>query len=152
MKIARLMRTEVITCRAVDALDEAARLMWQHDIGCLPVVDPSGQVIGMVTDRDVCMAAYRHGLALHALPVVAAMSCAVVACRVDDSVFGVERALRDHQLRRMPVLDHDDRLVGIISLNDLARAIASDAGVSAREVASTLAAISAPRSLAAREV
>ena len=58
MKIAQLMTKDVKTCHQGDMLEAAVRLMWDHDIGVLPVVDDGGQLIGMVTDRDACMAAF----------------------------------------------------------------------------------------------
>lgn len=57
MKIGNLMHKDMITCRATDFLDVPAKLMWEHDIGCVPVIDDQGHVSGMITDRGICMAA-----------------------------------------------------------------------------------------------
>lgn len=62
-------------------MNEAARIMWEHDCGCVPVVDEGRRVIGMLTDRDACMAAYTQGLRLQDLPVHRAMSNGATACR-----------------------------------------------------------------------
>lgn len=144
MKITNLMHANPITCRTHDHLERAAQLMWEHDIGCLPVVADDGLVAGMITDRDVCMAAYTQGKPLRAIPVPAAMSRIVHACAPTDDLAAVESAMQRWQIRRMPVIDDAGHLVGVISLNDLARASQHD-GVSAKEVATTLAAVSEPR-------
>ncbi|MBE7449972.1 MAG: CBS domain-containing protein [Kofleriaceae bacterium] len=147
MKISKLMHTDVITCRAVDDVDRAAQLMWEHDIGALPVVDEEGHVAGMITDRDICMAAFTQGVPLRAIPVSVAMSRRVYTCSPDDTVAEAERAMAAHQVRRMPVIDAANHPVGIISVNDLARASQQKNGVPVGEVASTLAAIGVPRPL-----
>lgn len=148
MKIASLVHRDVKWCSIHDNLDYAAELMWDHDIGCLPVVDEQSHVVGMITDRDVCMAAYTQGAPLRAIPVTTAMAKRVLACTLSDEVELVERMMREHQIRRMPAIDDQGHLVGIVSLNDLARA-ATLGTVPPAEIASTLAAVSAPRSLVA---
>src|SRR5262245_6101900 len=61
MEVREIMSTDLETCRADDTLDRAARLMWEHDCGVVPVVDHEGTAVGMITDRDICMAAYTQG-------------------------------------------------------------------------------------------
>jgi CBS-domain-containing membrane protein len=148
MKMANLVRHDVTSCSIHDNLDRAAQLMWDRDIGCLPVIDDQGHVAGMVTDRDVCMAAYTQGLPLRAIPVTTAMAKHVFSCGIDDELESVERTMSEHQIRRMPVIDDQGHPVGIVSLNDLARA-ATLGKVPASEITSTLAAVSAPRTLLA---
>jgi CBS domain-containing protein len=146
MNISKLMHRNAITCTTHDMLDRAAQLMWDHDIGCLPVVSDDGKVAGMITDRDICMAAYTQGTPLRAIPVTTPMAKQVHACAPDDDVHEVEQAMQRWQVRRMPVIDDNGHPVGVISLNDLARASQKD-GIPAREVAATLAAVCAPRPL-----
>ena len=148
MKVSSLIQRNVVTCTVHDDLQRAAQLMWDHDIGCLPVIDAQGHVMGMITDRDICMAAYTQGVPLRALPVPLAMARHVFACSASDEVDAVERTMSEHQIRRMPVIDDQGHPVGIISLNDIARA-ASAGKVPAGELASTLAAVSAPRAVIA---
>ncbi len=81
MKISQIMKTDVEVCAIDDNLAAAASRMWDCDIGCLPVVDDAGQVVSMITDRDICMAALTRGQALHEIPVSAAMAKEVGACR-----------------------------------------------------------------------
>ena len=71
MKVEDLMTRSVGTCRPTDTLSSAAQLMWERDCGCVPVVsdDGSNRVVGMLTDRDICMAAHFRGASPGALPV-----------------------------------------------------------------------------------
>jgi CBS domain-containing protein len=148
MKISSLVHRDVVSCSIHDSLDRAAQLMWDHDVGCLPVIDDQGHVAGMITDRDVCMAAYTQGAPLRAILVTAAMAKHVFSCNVGDEIDSVERTMSEHQIRRMPVIDDQGHPIGIVSLNDLARA-ATLGNVPAAEITSTLAAVSAPRTLVA---
>jgi predicted transcriptional regulator len=74
MKIQNVMTRDVSACSPEDMLSRAAQLMWERDCGCVPVIDHSGVVCGMVTDRDICIAAYTQGLPLHQIAVRRAMS------------------------------------------------------------------------------
>ena len=78
MSIETLMIRDVHTVKPTDSLNRAAQLMWEHDIGALPVLDPEGGVVGIITDRDVCMAAYTRGGALSDHPVSVAMATEVL--------------------------------------------------------------------------
>lgn len=158
MRVDQIMTRTVQTCRQSDRLDAAARIMWEHDCGCVPVVaegDGAGRVVGMITDRDVCMAAWTQGQPLAAIPVSTAMAREVRSCRASDSVADALRIMEHDQLRRLPVVDNDGRVVGILSLTDAAREAAREHGGPAHDVpdmriAEVLEAISAPRS--ARDV
>ena len=145
MKISKLMTKDVQTCRTIDTLAQAAQLMWDHDIGALPVVDTHGRVVGMITDRDLCMAAYTRGLPLHAIAVASTMSAHPATCTQDAELAVVEEQMRSRQVHRMPIVDDDGHPVGVVSLNDLARASQQRTDVTASEVAATVAAVCAPR-------
>jgi CBS domain-containing protein len=146
MHVKDIMHHPVITCPSDSHLHLVAGLMWEHDCGTIPVVDHEGRLTGIVTDRDICMAAYTQGALLQSIPVSAAMAKHVLACHVDDSIDTAEELMREGQVRRVPVIDNDGRPVGIVAMNDLARlaAHARKSGVD-REVVQTLAAICAPR-------
>jgi CBS domain-containing protein len=143
MKVSSLMRPDPVTCRTLDTCEHAAGLMRDHAIGCLPVTDEHGRVAGVVTDRDLCMAALDRGALLAAIPVTAAMSSPVHTCAPDDSVDVAEAWMMSHRVRRLPVVDHDGLPIGILSVDDLARAYGSHR-VASTEVASTLASVVAP--------
>jgi CBS domain-containing protein len=124
--------------------------MWEGDCGCVPVVDQDGRVVGMLTDRDVCMAAYTQGKPLTDVRVESAMAKQVHSCRPDDAVATAERTMRERQVRRLPVIDAKGRLVGLLSLNDIAIEAVRERElrqreVSAAEVGLTLAALCAHR-------
>jgi CBS domain-containing protein len=145
MNVQEIMSRPAVWCRPRDTLNNAAQLMWEHDCGSIPVVDDDGSIIGMVTDRDICMAAYTQGAALSAIPVSDAMAKRVFRCRATDSVGAAERLMADHQIRRLPVVDAEERLVGVLSLNDIARWAASSRGANGTELVQTLAAVCRPR-------
>lgn len=150
MKVRELMTEDVRCCQASESLSRAAQLMWEHDFGCVPVVDSAGRIQGMITDRDLAMAAYTKGQPLAALPVGEAMSASVQSVRPDDDVAVAHERMRSHAVRRLPVADDDGRLVGLVGLNDLARAAGEAKGKSSvdamAEVARTLGRIGRPRS------
>ena len=142
MKVGQLMNQNVITCRAEDSLATAAKLMWDHDCGVLPVVDEASQVIGMVTDRDICMAGYTQGRALDQIPVSLPMAKKVIACHAEDTIAAAEKAMRDGKIRRLPVVDDAGKLIGILTLNDIAGEAFRERGerrheINLNEVAST---------------
>ena len=141
MKVSSLFHRTVTTCTWRDTLEHAAELLWRYDIGCLPVLDDSGKVAGMITDRDICIAAFLQGAPLRSITVSSVMAKEVASCDADDNIFAVLRTMIARQLHRLPVIDADRQLVGIVSLNDIARA--ANAGMlPATEVASVLAVIS----------
>lgn len=150
MRVDSIMSRTVVTCAPGDGLDHAARLMWQHDCGCLPVcLNEGGQLVGIITDRDICMSALFNGRALHELRVETAMAHDVSSCSPSDSLAEVERRMSELRLRRLPVLAADSTLTGLISVADLARAAARQQNaprhaISSSEVCSTLAAICSP--------
>lgn len=121
MKVDKVMRTGVQTCQPGDSLNTAAKIMWENDCGSVPVVS-DGVVAGMITDRDVCMAAYLQGRALWDIDVASAMSRGVHVCAANDTVLQAQKTMRANKVRRLPVVDADGALVGIVSLSDIVAA------------------------------
>ncbi|HLK10647.1 MAG TPA: CBS domain-containing protein [Candidatus Binatia bacterium] len=153
MKVEQLMTRTVRTCGPDDSLNTAAQIMWEQDCGCVPVVrrgDGGLEVVGMITDRDVCMAAYIQGGCLRDLRVRSAMSGRVCACGAQEPVDVALKIMQTNRLRRLPVLDAHGQLVGVISLTDIARESRREEGARKREVrvqdvGAALEAICAPR-------
>lgn len=145
MQVEELMTKRLHTCSTSDSLNRAAQLMWDEDVGCVPVVDTRDMLVGMLTDRDVAMAAYTQGKHLNAIEVTEVMSRKLYACTVGTEIGSVELAMRTYGFRRLPVIDAHGALKGMITLNDIARAAASmqapEPSLSPLEVASTLAAV-----------
>jgi CBS domain-containing protein len=149
MLVNSLMTPNPSFCRTDESLQVAARLMWECDCGIVPVVDEHHRVVAVVTDRDVCMAAMTQGRPLWTIPVGLAMSKNVVTCHAHDDAGAAEIIMREAQVRRLPVVDLEGHLVGMLSLNDLAREAVHDRGrddaPKIDDLATTLAAIAAPR-------
>jgi CBS domain-containing protein len=156
MKVEQLMTKEVVTCQPDDNLNRAARIMWEKDCGFVPVVESSEsqRVVGAVTDRDVCMAAYTRGQPLTQILVRDVMSTNVRTCKPSDTLGSVESKMRDAQIHRLPVVDSANQLLGVISIADIAREAAHEVGaqrraVTTEEVGATLAEIRKARSVPA---
>lgn len=148
MRAENLMSHPPITCHVNDTLSIAAQLMWNHDCGSVAVTNDEGKLVGMITDRDICMCALTQGRSLDKLLVNGAMAKHVVSARPDDSIAEIERKMAEHQVRRLPVVDDDQKPVGMVSLHDLAiESVQPDSTIKngATKVAHTLAAVSHPR-------
>jgi CBS domain-containing protein len=115
------MTKNVFTCLAHQTLEQAARTMWEADIGCLVVIDDDRRPIGMITDRDIAMAAYTQGVALRDALISSAMSQKVVTARPDARLGELEALMQAEQVRRVPVVEPNGTLIGIVTLGDLAR-------------------------------
>jgi CBS domain-containing protein len=120
MRIRDVMTPKAQTCSPSSDLAAVGTLMWRYDCGAIPVVDPvSGTVHGMITDRDICMAAatqHRPAAEIHVSDVV---SGPLYAVRADNDAREALQIMRKAQVRRVPVVDSDGKLEGIVSINDL---------------------------------
>jgi CBS domain-containing protein len=152
VKVKDLMHKDVKSCSVQDALNAAERQMWENDCGCVPVLDDNSRVVGIVTDRDVCMAAYFQNRPITEIRIADAMSNQIFSCGEDDAIETAEKAMREHQIRRLPVIDEGGSILGILSLNDIAleaeherRSAKGRKEVKSEEVAATLAAVCEPR-------
>ena len=154
MEVGEVMTTQVQSCAPEDSIEFAARIMWDHDCGCLPVCtggDGRAHTVGLVTDRDICMCAMFEHAPLSELRVGQAMTRHVLGCQPDDSLEQAERVMQDGRVRRLPVLSAAGDLLGMISLADLAREAKREGSnrilgrdSAASNVGHTLAAICAP--------
>lgn len=151
MQVKDVMTPSVAAVRSDERLSLAAQLMWDCDCGALPVKDAlTGRVIGMITDRDICMAAWTRDRAPSSLRVAEAMSQRLYATAPHDSISSAEHLMQKKQVRRLPVLDHGFELVGIVSLADIATAAerrglgATDGELAPAAITATLANICHP--------
>jgi CBS domain-containing protein len=152
MRVSDLMTKNVVSVGVNDPCSTAARLMWDCDCGAVPVMGEGGdKVVGMITDRDICMATWSQNAAPSDLRVAHAMSRELYFCAPQDGVGLAENVMRSKQVRRIPVVDGDQHLIGILSLADIARARdrAGTPQVVPQEVATTLADICQPASITA---
>lgn len=118
-KIADIMSTDVRTIQPQESLRRAAQCMQELDVGALPVCDGE-RLLGMVTDRDIAIRAVAGGLNPDQACVSDIMSPEVQYCTADQDSEEAKRLMGDRQIRRLPVIDAERRLVGIVSLGDLA--------------------------------
>jgi CBS domain-containing protein len=149
MHVEQIMSPTVRSCSEHDALDVAARLMWDYDVGSVPVLDAAGELVGIITDRDICIAAYTRGRPIGHIPVRDAMSRTVIVCRPEEPIEAVERRMCIHQIRRMPVVGAYGQVVGMLSLADIVRTAQRGHGSAPspfESIEPTLAAICRPRS------
>lgn len=121
MRVDELMSKPALTCRSQEALNIAAHKMWEADCGAIAVVNDEGKLVGMITDRDICMAGLLQNQPPADIPVHVAMARQVYAVQPQQAIEDVERLMATHQVRRIPVVGGDGKPVGMISINDLAR-------------------------------
>jgi CBS domain-containing protein len=119
MNIRDLMTSDIQTVSPRDTAQQAASFMLSADTGSIPVCD-DGKVIGMITDRDIAVRGVGKGLGPDCC-VADLMSKDVVCARDTDDVLAIAQQMSDKQVRRLPVIDADDRIVGMVSLGDLSR-------------------------------
>lgn len=119
MKVSELMSHAVRHVSPTDSIADAAMLMAERDVGILPVVDDQ-RVVGVVTDRDLVVRGLAVGLRGRA-HIAELMSMRVVTCRPEDEIDAVLEQMAAEQVRRLPVVSPDGRLVGLFSLVDAAR-------------------------------
>jgi CBS domain-containing protein len=119
MKVSDVMSTDVETVRPDQMVREAARFMLQADAGSIPVTE-GNRLVGMITDRDIAVRGVALGYGPET-PVSELMTSGIVSAHADELIEEAARKMGEAQVRRLPVIDHDQRLVGIVSLGDLAR-------------------------------
>jgi CBS domain-containing protein len=148
MKVNEVMTREVKTCATETDLATAAKSMWMRDCGVLPVVDDKGEVIGMITDRDVCIATGCHRRDPATILVSEAMTKQVHSCSPEADLFEALQIMRQKHVRRLPVIDSAGKLCGLLSLNDVALKVQPDARAPepcARDIHAVLRSICAHR-------
>ncbi|WP_447976669.1 CBS domain-containing protein [Candidatus Nitrospira bockiana] len=119
MKVKQLMTSPVQYCSPENNLATAAMEMWDSDCGILPVVNREGKVVGLITDRDICMAAATKHRDIAMISVWEAISGNVYSCLPDDDLNTALETMAKHRVRRLPVVDQDGVLQGMIAMNDL---------------------------------
>ena len=121
-KCEAVMTKNPVSCQANDLASEAALLMKRENIGSIPVIEneQSRKLIGIVTDRDLALKVVAEGRDPKFTKVSEVMTKEVVTCHSDDDLQKALDAMSEHQLRRIPIVDKDDRIVGIIAQADVA--------------------------------
>jgi CBS domain-containing protein len=119
MQVKELMTENAKACTLTDNLAEVARLMWEADCGIVPVVAEGGKVVGLITDRDICMAAMTTGRNVTNIAVEDVVSGKVFTCKADEDIHSALDTMRENKVRRLPVTAADGRLQGMLSMNDV---------------------------------
>jgi CBS domain-containing protein len=128
MKVRELMTSDVKSCSLDTNLAAAAKIMWEEDCGAVPVTDALGQVVGVITDRDICIAGATRSRGEGEIPVGDVISRALYTCAPSDDARSALETMRHRKIRRLPVVDQSGRLTGILSLHDIAAQARSSKG------------------------
>ena len=134
MNVGDVMTREVQCCGPDTNLAVAAKMMWDSDCGVVPIVNVEGRVMGMITDRDICMAAATKTRAPASITAWETSSGKAITCRPDDNIRAALDLMERGKVRRLPVVDEDGMLQGMLSMNDLVLAAGEHRGRSAPEV------------------
>lgn len=120
MKVKDCMSSAVCCAKSDEKLNEVARLMQDNHTGCIPVCDNNNCLVGLVTDRDVVLRAVACNKAINQIPVSEIMTCNVCTCKEDDEISEVQIQMSTNQIRRVPVCDENNHVIGIVTMGDLA--------------------------------
>ena len=125
-----LMTDPVVTVRPEESVENAARRMSELDCGALPVVDRSGRLIGIIACSDITTRLVARGITVQYAQVSDCMTDQAFACSVDSSIEDCIHAMSWHQVKRMPIVDSDHKVIGMISMSDVTRYVCenSDGG------------------------
>lgn len=121
-KCDEVMTKKPVCCRPDDMVIKVAQLMQRENIGSIPIIDnePTQKLVGIVTDRDLALKVVAKGHDAKSTKVESVMTSQIVTCRAGDDLQMALDAMAEHQLRRIPIVDTNDRIVGIIAQADVA--------------------------------
>lgn len=119
MKIKEVMTTDAKATWITESLADAAKKMWENDCGVLPIIKDGRKVVGMITDRDICMAIAMRDRIPSAISVEEVMNRIVYAAEAEEDIEQALQTMREHKVRRLPVLNLEGELQGIVSMNDI---------------------------------
>ena len=119
MKVKEVMTPDAKAIWITESLADAAKEMWENDCGALPIIKDGRKVVGMITDRDICMASAMRDRNPAAISVEEVMNATVYAAEAEEDVEQALQTMREHKIRRLPVLNLQGELQGIVSMNDI---------------------------------
>lgn len=147
MIVSQLMTSDVATCTPKSDLEHAIFVMLERDCGFVPVVSIGGRLVGVITDRDVCIAIAAHRRTPANILIEEAMTHPAIACRPDDTLITALGTMGRHRVHRLPVVDRDGYVQGVISMNDILRAPHHENAPTSEDIVETLRAIGRHRNL-----
>lgn len=121
MKVKDCMCNNVYYITPNNTIKDCARLMCDNHVGCIPVCDDSQNVVGLVTDRDLILRSIACDKDANQTPVSEIMTCKVCCCNPEIDIKEAEDLMSKYQIRRLPVVDGNNKIVGIITLGDLVK-------------------------------
>lgn len=121
MKVNECMSNEVCCIKPNTKINEVAKLMSTNHIGCIPVCDDNNCICGIVTDRDIILRGIACEKDPKTTPISDIMTCNVCTCKQDDEITNAETKMSQYQIRRLPVCDEQNHVVGILTLGNLAQ-------------------------------
>ena len=145
MKVQDLMTSLPESCTPDTDLAAAVQLLWDADCGVLPVVNSTREVVGVITDRDICIALGTRDQPASRIRVRDVMRTPVETCAASDDIAAALQKMKQRRVRRLPVVDDDGHLAGLLSLNDAVLATASKDGVRSAQLLDAFRAICAHR-------
>ena len=128
MRVKEIMTPDPKAIWLTESLADAAQLMWENDCGVLPVIKDGRKVVGLITDRDICMATAVRQANPTGISVEEVMTGEVYSVNSEEDVAQALQTMQEHKIRRLPVLNSTGELEGILSMNDIVlRAIKANA-------------------------
>ena len=146
MQVKRIMTSDIATCGPDTNLAVVAKLMWDRDCGFIPVIDAPGEVVGVITDRDICIASATRRLPPEQITAAQAMRRPPLhTCQIEDTAEKALATMKEFQVRRLPVVAAAGTLHGVVSMNDIVLASTKKDGPAPGKITAALAAICAHR-------
>ena len=121
MKVKDCMCNDVCSVKPNTNLSQVAKLMGEKHVGCIPVCDENNSICGIVTDRDILLRAVACDKDIKNCPISEIMTTNVCACKEDDEVSDAQCKMSKNHIRRLPVCDNNNKIIGILTLGDLAQ-------------------------------
>lgn len=119
MKVRDIMTTNAVSCRSEMSLAAAGALMWENDCGLLPIVNESGRVTAVITDRDICIAVSTRDRLPSQITTGEVARPPAVICFPDDDIHNALGTMSREKIRRLPVVNGEGSIVGVLSINDM---------------------------------
>ncbi len=151
MRVKDLMKTDVGFCAADDNLMKVASVMRQRDCGVVPIVDAEGKIIGVLTDRDLCLAIVARNRKASDVKAVDLINGAAIVCAGDDKIEMVLKKMKKNQIKRLAVVGETGEIVGILSVSDILLGVRKDKKLQ-KKIYSTLKSLAAPRPIVLKEI
>jgi len=141
MKVREIMVQNVKSCHADNNLAQVAEIMWNGNCGALPVLDESGRLLSMITDRDICIALGTRNLRASDVHVSDIARPRYFACGAGDDIHAALKTMAMQEIRRLPVVDDEGNLIGLLSIDDIVLHAKSGSQINFTEVINALKAI-----------